>query len=147
MSKKTEILQDTENLDCIHTLTHIYTYAYFIQSSYIPQIKLYQGILSTSVKSLLKVHTTGVSLWISGLRIWHHYDCGSGYSYGTGLITGPGTSLCHRCSQKEKVGGVGRSQAAASTLELLGEISCLEVKKLRLCYQMIKHFVEILRSA
>ena len=45
---------------------------------------------------------SAVPLWLSGLRI-HHYHCsGSCCCCSTGSIPGPGTSICHKCSQKEK---------------------------------------------
>ena len=38
----------------------------------------------------------GVLVWLSGLRIWCCHYCGMG------LIPGPGTFTCHRCSQENK---------------------------------------------
>ena len=61
LSKKSLIPQDTEILKCIY----VYAYAYvcfisflkFNQSSYITKIKLCQGILNTSVKTVFKQYT------------------------------------------------------------------------------------------
>ena len=44
----------------------------------------------------------GVPLWLRRLRIWCCHLCGSGHCCGTDLISGPGTSACHRCGQKGK---------------------------------------------
>ena len=38
-------------------------------------------------------------VWCSRLRIWHCHSCSVGYSCGSDLIPGPGTSLCCVCSQ------------------------------------------------
>ena len=46
--------------------------------------------------------TTGVPLWLSGLRIWCCHCCGSGYCSGTGSVPGLRTSACRRCSQEKK---------------------------------------------
>ena len=40
-------------------------------------------------------------LWCSGLRIQHCYSCG-GCSWGSDLIPGLGTSICHGWGQKKK---------------------------------------------
>ena len=48
----------------------------------------------------LKYTKAGVPWWLRGLKTWHCHYCGSGYSWGTVSIPGPGTSTCHWCSQK-----------------------------------------------
>ena len=44
----------------------------------------------------------GVSLWYSGLKIWHCHCSSLGPCCGVALIPGPGTSICHRSGKKEK---------------------------------------------
>ena len=44
---------------------------------------------------------SGVLSLLSGLRIQHCPRCGSGYSYGTGLIPGPETSSHYRCGREK----------------------------------------------
>ena len=41
----------------------------------------------------------GVLWWVSGLKIWHCYCCGSGCCCGMGSIPGPGTSAWYRFLQ------------------------------------------------
>ena len=38
----------------------------------------------------------------SGLKIWHCHSCNIGSSCSLDSIPGPGTSICHECSQKRK---------------------------------------------
>ena len=45
---------------------------------------------------------SGVSSWLSRLRIHHCHCCGSGYICGVGSIPRLGTSTCRGCSQKRK---------------------------------------------
>ena len=52
--------------------------------------------------SHLNKPSLGVPLWLSGLRIHHCHCSGSCCCCSTGSIPGPGTSICHKCSQKEK---------------------------------------------
>ena len=43
-----------------------------------------------------------IPLWCSGLRIWCCHYSGLRHCCGTSSIPGPGTSTCHRCSQKKE---------------------------------------------
>ena len=43
----------------------------------------------------------GIPWWLSGLRIQCCHCYGLGGCSGTSLIPGPGTSMCHRCSQNK----------------------------------------------
>ena len=62
----------------------------------------YKGINLKNLQELhLKYNNPGVPWWFSGLSQYCHC-CGSGCCYGKSLISGPGTSACHGCSQKGK---------------------------------------------
>lgn len=43
-----------------------------------------------------------VPSWLSRLRTQHRHCCGSGCSCTAGSISGPKTSMCHGCSQRNK---------------------------------------------
>ena len=56
------------------------------------------------IKNYIKKSMYGSSLvlqWVKDLALSLHCR-GLGHCHGTGLIPGPGTSACHRCSQKKK---------------------------------------------
>ena len=44
----------------------------------------------------------GVTLWYSGLRVWHCYCSGPGCCCGVDSVPGPETYTCCRCCQKKK---------------------------------------------
>lgn len=50
----------------------------------------------------MQITTVGVPWWLNVLRVWGYHCCGSGCCFGTGSIHGPGTSVCLKCSKKEK---------------------------------------------
>ena len=56
-----------------------------------------KGYLQEREKTTLKV-----PLWHSRLRMWHCCNCGTGHNCSTDSFPGLGTSICYRCSQKEK---------------------------------------------
>ena len=66
-----------------------------ILSREIVQIKVKIRILDGKTKRL------GVPLWCSGLRSQHCHCSGLGHCCGSSSISDPGTSICHRCGQKE----------------------------------------------
>ena len=66
------------------------------------QIKATIGYHFTPVRmAIIKRCTNRLPLWRSGLRIWRSHCSSSTHCYGMGLITGPGTFICHRHSQKK----------------------------------------------
>ena len=64
-------------------------------------------LLKTTV--LLKRSPQEFLLWHSGLKIWHYCICRVGDTHSVGRscswdsIRSPGTSVCHRCSHKNKI--------------------------------------------
>ena len=54
---------------------------------------------------LLKTTQWGLPLWCIGLRIWHCHCSGLGPCCGSTLVSGPRTSTCSGCSQKQKLQG------------------------------------------
>ena len=59
-------------------------------------------MLLNYLTSLLKCLGLEVPWWQSGLRNPHCHCCGLGHCYGMGPVPGPGTSTCHKSSQKKR---------------------------------------------
>ena len=59
-------------------------------------------MLLNYLTSLLKCLGLKVPWWQSGLRNPHCHCCGLGHCYGMGPVPGPGTSTCHKSSQKKE---------------------------------------------
>ena len=49
-------------------------------------------------------------LWCSGLKIWNYHSCDISCSYGSDLIPGPGTSMCHGCDPNKQTNQVNKGE-------------------------------------
>ena len=48
-----------------------------------------------------EIEMTGILLWLTWVRIWCFQGSGLGHRCGPGLVSGPGTSMCHGCDLKK----------------------------------------------